>query len=561
MNLRNAELNDALHELERINRGNQSRPPGNQSDSKRNSGYATPGSRSRHESNISSKFRVTLERASLEWNDFTAKFGKRNLGHKLDYSSRIAHSAGASVTKCDPIEYFLNLFPFLTWIRFYSIRDNLLSDIIVGFTVGVLHIPQGLAYGMLAQVEPINGLYVSFFPVLVYSFMATSRHNSVGTSAVVSIMLHNAVEKLTLINPSECYNATSTSDPTATYDASEVASKVACVTNLEACTTICLITGILMLGMGLLHLGSLSLILSDQLVSAFVCGSAFHVATSQLGNFFGLKLDGGNGLMQLVYIWVDLFRKIGHAEVPTLIVSFVSMAILILCKEVGEPKIKSTFPSIKKLPIPTDLICLVIATLISYWLQLGPNYGLHIMKRIPTGLQAPIVPRLDIAGHFVTDSVAIAIVSFTVCASLGKIYAKEHKYKVVPNQELIAMGGANIFSAFFSCFPCSSSLSRSAVQSIAGGKTHIASLVSCLLLLVVLLFLAPLLYHLPKCILAVVTLVALKSLLLQTKQLFTYWKMSRLEAVTWLVTFFGVVLLDIDIGLLVGSFLILIFSN
>ena len=293
--------------------------------------------------------------------------------------------------------------------------------------------------------------------------------------------------------------------------------------------------------------------LSDQLVSAFVCGSAFHVATSQLGNFFGLNLDGGNGICQLIFIWIDLFKKIKFVEIPTLIVSMVSIIFLVMAKEFGEPKIKKIFPSMKKLPIPTDLIAIIIATLISYWMQLGPRYGLHIMKKIPTGLMRPIVPRVDIATHFIPDCVAIAIVSFTVCASLGKIYAKEHKYKVIPNQELIAMGSANIFSSFFFCFPCSSSLSRSAVQSIAGGRTHIASLVSCLLILIVLLFLAPLLYHLPKCILAVVTLVALKSLMMQTREIFTYWKMSRLEAVTFAVTLLSVVLLDIDIGLLVGE--------
>ena len=558
VNIRNAELNDALHELERINRVNRSGQGQQGSDSKLNSGYGTPinNTRSRRESSISSKFRGTIERVSLEWNDFTTKFGKRNLGHQLDYSSRIAHSAGDSVTHCNPTEYFLNLFPFLTWIRFYSIKDNLVNDIIVGFTVGVLHIPQGLAYGMLAQVEPINGLYVSFFPVLVYSFMATSRHNSIGTSAVVSIMLHNAVEKLHDINDVACFNETLIG-PLQDYDLSggEMShiGQVNCVTNLEVVTTMCLITGILMLGMGLLHLGSLSLVLSDQLVSAFVCGSAFHVATSQLGNFFGLKLDGGNGICQLVYIWIDLFRKIQDVKLPTLIVSLVSFVALVVCKEIGEPRIKSRFKFMRKLPIPTDLIAIIVATLISYLMQLGPKYQLHIMKTIPTGLKEPVAPRMDIAGKFLPDCIAIAIVSFTVCASLGKIYAKEHKYKVVPNQELIAMGAANIFSAFFACFPCSSSLSRSAVQSIAGGKTHIASLVSCLLLLIVLLFLAPLLYHLPKCILAVVTLVALKSLLMQTKEVFTYWKMSRLEALTWAVTFLGVILLDIDIGLLLGE--------
>lgn len=508
--------------------------------------------------------RVRIRRPSLEWEDFSTKFGKRDLGHELDYSSRIVSAVSERMKKWDAVTYLVSMFPFLTWIQRYSVKDYLISDIVVGFTVGVLHLPQGLAYGMLAQVEPINGLYVSFFPVLVYGFMATTRHTSIGTSAIVSVMLNSAVAKLTLINPPSCYHQMAQPvQPIPILDGPIVTDSqtVTCITNLEAVTTICFTTGIIMLVMGLFHLGSLSLILSDQIVSAFVSGSALHVATSQLKNFTGLQLDGGKGTARIVHIWISLGRNIMNAKIPTLIVSTVSIILLILAKEIGEPRLKKNFHSLEKMPIPTDLFAIIVSTLISWYLQLGPNHGLEIMKSIPTGIQAPIVPRVDIVGHFLTDSFAIAIISFTVCSSLGKIHAKEHKYRMVPNQELIAMGGANLFSSFFSCFPCSCSLSRSAVQSSAGGKTHLVTFISCFLILIVLLLLAPLLYHLPKCTLAVVTLVAVKSLLMQFKQLFKYWNTCRLEAATWIVTFAAVVLIDIDLGLLVGEFFNIDFFN
>ena len=113
-------------------------------------------------------------------------------------------------------------------------------------------------------------------------------------------------------------------------------------------------------------------------------------------------------------------------------------------------------------------------------------------------LPVPEIPRLDLMKSLIVDSLIIGIVSFAVLLSLAKIYAKKNKYKINPNQELIAIGSANIFSSFFSCYPCAASLSRSSVQEKTGGKTQIASLVSCIIILVVLLFLGPLFYHLPK---------------------------------------------------------------
>ncbi|RWS23169.1 solute carrier family 26 member 10-like protein, partial [Leptotrombidium deliense] len=129
---------------------------------------------------LSPSLKVTLERDAIEWKDFATKYGKQNLGRRISTSQKIAQTA--------------------VWIRKYSIRDNLIADIIAGFTISVLHIPQGMAYGLLAGVGPINGLYVSFFPVLIYCLMGTSRHISIGTFAVVSLMLNSAATKLGAVN-------------------------------------------------------------------------------------------------------------------------------------------------------------------------------------------------------------------------------------------------------------------------------------------------------------------------------------------------------------------------
>lgn len=199
------------------------------------------------------------------------------------------------------------------WIKNYSIKQDLLHDVIAGLTISVLHIPQGMAYGLLAGVSPIIGLYVSFFPVIIYSIMGTSHHISIGiflthhlfffsfltqflffssaqkigTFAVVSIMLRNIANKVGAEN--EIVNDT--------------ASGLQQITDIEVLNSACLLTGVIMTLMGFLHLGALSLILSDQLVSAFCCGSAIHVATSQVANLFDITMkDAESGPLNIIWV-------------------------------------------------------------------------------------------------------------------------------------------------------------------------------------------------------------------------------------------------------------------
>lgn len=129
----------------------------------------------------SPKVKVTLARDAIEWKDLEMKYGKQNLGKRMSTSEKIGQSFHTCCNDCSPLRWIYNLFPFLLWIKSYSIKNDLPNDLITGFTIVVLHIPQGIAYGLLAGVGPINGLYVSFFPVLIYVFMGTSRQVSIGT--------------------------------------------------------------------------------------------------------------------------------------------------------------------------------------------------------------------------------------------------------------------------------------------------------------------------------------------------------------------------------------------
>lgn len=170
-------------------------------------------------------------------------------------------------------------------------------------------------------------------------------------------------------------------------------------------------------------------------------------------------------------------------------------------------------------------------------------------------VSAPSLPDVSLFKSLLLDSFTIAMVAYAVSVSMGLIFARKQNYEIDFNQELLAMGASNVFGSFFSCMPFSASLSRSMIQFTIGGKTQIASLVSCALLAVVLLWVGPFFEPLPRCVLGGIIVVSLKGLLVQVTQVEQFWRQSAMDAIVWVVTFLTVVLVAIDIGLLVGILL------
>jgi hypothetical protein len=127
------------------------------------------------------KAKVDISRNVIDFDDLNLKYGKRKLSNTT-IGQKLSKSVNKCYKNCSLFDFFIKLFPIIGWIRTYSIRDYLFNDIIAGFTILILHIPQGMAYGMLSGLSAINGLYVSFFPVIIYAFMGTSRHVSIGKS-------------------------------------------------------------------------------------------------------------------------------------------------------------------------------------------------------------------------------------------------------------------------------------------------------------------------------------------------------------------------------------------
>uniref|UniRef100_A0A1I8FDK8 STAS domain-containing protein n=1 Tax=Macrostomum lignano TaxID=282301 RepID=A0A1I8FDK8_9PLAT len=364
-----------------------------------------------------------------------------------------------------------------------------------------MHIPQGMAYAFLAELPPYLGLYTSFFPPLIYFFFGTSRqifHGHLGDRLAAD--WQSGQEE----PAGGCYavNATSMAADQSWGSDPLIRSRVSL-----ACAT-CLCVGLIQLLMGILRLGFLTRYLSDPLISGFTMGVAVHVFSSQIKYVLGISVPGRNGLASLPLHYYDLACNIGQTNFVTLGIAAFCL-ILYVTKEFVNPRVRKKI----KAPLPTELI---------------------------------IFPDLSVLQpSMAVEIITVAIIAFSVCVSLAKIFGKKYNYEVAPSQELIAYGICNTVGAFFHCWPAGSSLSRSAVQDSMGGKTQVAALVSSNAA-------AARAATVPNCCLSAIILVAIKGMLEQVKEAPILWRLSPYDFWTWIVTCLGVVLLSVDYGLIMG---------
>ncbi|KAG5682407.1 hypothetical protein PVAND_011760 [Polypedilum vanderplanki] len=422
-------------------------------------------------------------------------------------------------------------FPIITWLYSYK-KDDFASDLISGCTVAIMQIPQGMGYSLLANLPPIVGIYMAFFPVLIYALFGTSKHNSMGTFAVISIMVGKCITTYSY-----------------QYSDSSIA-KQAAYSPIEVATLLCFLVGTMQLIMWLLRLGIMSFLLSESLVSGFTTGAAIHVLTSQVKDLLGIELPGINGNFKLVKTYVEIFSQVNsnRFNVTSIILSTLTILLLLLNNEILKPILARK----TKIPIPIELFVVVGGTLFSKYIRLYENFNVILIGHIPLGFPSMTICRFDLWKELLLDSIAISIVSYSITVSMALILGQKLKYEINFNQELLAMGLGNIFGSFFSCFPYSASLSRSLIQQNVGGKTQLASLISCVLLFFVLMWIGPFFEDLPRCILASIIVIAIKGMVMQVKDFKNFKRKSNSDALVWMCTFLAVIFLSIDIGLLIG---------
>lgn len=347
---------------------------------------------------------------------------------------------------------------------------------------------------------------MAFFPVLVYAIFGTSRHVSIGTFAVVSLMTSKVVAT---------YSTTHERPVNETIDALGAIAEEAQYTPIQVATATAMVVGIFQLIMCFLRLGALASLLSEPLVNGFTTAAAVHVMVNQLKDLLGIIVPRHQGAFKIILTVKDVFLLLPATNLTTLYISIVCITFMFCMNEILKP-----WASKKCLvPIPSELFAVLGGTVLSYILHFGPNYGVKLVGTIPVGLPAPELPPLSLLKLVAVDSIGITVVSYTVVMSMGLIFAQKLQYEIRANQELLAMGLANITGSFFSCIPVACALSRSLIQFQTGGKTQIASVVSSGLILIVLLWIGPCFESLPRAVLAAIIIVALKGMFLQVLDL------------------------------------------
>ena len=394
---------------------------------------------------------------------------------------------------------------------------RLRGDVLAGLTLGVILIPQAMAYGILAGVAPVYGLYAALFPLLVYTLLASTPHVSVGPTALASLLCLNGLSDL--------------AEPgSAQY--------------LTYAVVLAGFTGVIQLLFGVLRLGGLVSLLSRPVLSGFVSAAAVLIVASQLRSIFGVAMPRTTYLHDTVYQFV---RHLGTLHLPTTLMGLGSLAVLILGR--------------RYLPrLPVMLIWIVVTTLLVYLLRLD-RLGIDVVGTVPSGLPAFVLPSLDPAtlATLLPVALVLALISFVETLSIGNAFATRHGYyRIRPNRELLALGASKIVGSFFAAIPTSASFSRSAVVEEGGGRGPLTGVVAAVLLAAVLLFFTPLFYYLPLPMLAAIIVFSVGKLfdLQEMKRLAT---LAPKELAVLLVTFVFTLFTGLQWGIAGGVVLSLAF--
>lgn len=402
----------------------------------------------------------------------------------------------------------MSYFPIVDTLKRYN-SQLFQGDLMGGLTVGVMLIPQGMAYALLAGVPPVYGLYTSIFPLIFYAIFGASKRLAVGPVAMVSLLVASGVSQLNVTSP-ERY--------------------------LELVILLALLVGLLQCFFGFIKLGYLVNLLSHPVISGFTTGVAFLIGISQLKHLLGLDFHA-KGCFETLK---KLYENFGDANLVAILISVLSISFILMAKKISKR-------------IPSQLIVVILGILAVTVFSLE-QMGIRIIGEIPGTLPSFGLPELSLNSIVLLLPIAltIAIIGFTESYAVAKsLQAKHKESEINPNQELIAMGLANMGGSLFSAFPVAGGFSRTAVNDEAGTRTNIAALFSALLVGLALVFFTQYFYHLPKAILASIIFVAILGLI-NIKEAKALWSSDKLDFYVFMITVACTLLLSVEKGILFG---------
>jgi len=421
----------------------------------------------------------------------------RNLSANLGAFLPLLYKTGKIMNK---IAKFL---PFLAWINEIKDSNVLKADAVAGLTVALVLVPQSMAYAQLAGLPPQHGLYASFLPVMIAALMGSSRQLGTGPVAVVSLLTAAAV-------------------PTILPEGASMEEYVVYASLLA------FLVGIFQFALGALKLGFVINFLSHPVVVGFTNAAAIIIGTSQLNKVFGVAK--GEGEHTYEQVWGTVVNATSDTHMMTLMIAIIAFAIMISLKKFA-PK------------LPGVLIAVAVTTVIAWLINFGASveeggFGGAIVGTIPEGLPALTMPGFDfsVMNQMLVTAITIGLIGFMEAISIAKAMAAQTKQRLDANQELIGQGLSNVVSSFFQGYAVSGSFSRSAVNISAGAITGFSSVVTAVIVGITLLFLTPLLYHLPQATLAAVIIMAVINLI-KFEPIKHAWKVEKHDAIVSVTAF------------------------
>ena len=415
----------------------------------------------------------------------------------------------------------LDFLPAWAWLKAYT-PVKFKSDVLASLIVIAMLVPQGMAYAMLAGLPPIMGLYASILPMIIYAFIGGSSTLSIGPVAIISMMTFATLNPLF-----------------------EVGSPV----YIEAATLLALMVGLISLLLGLLRFGFLIQLISHPVIKSFIIASALLIALGQFKFLVNVPLKANNIAEFIISLWQYLrFSHINSLLFGILAIIFLVYAPKILASQAIQSRLGSTAFLSKALPL--ILVVISIASVMYFNLQ---DAGIKTVGEIPSGFPPLSFPHWnwELVKTLIPGASMIAMISFVESLSIAQATALQQRSNLNSNQELIALGLANLSAGVSSAFPVTGSLSRTVVNADAGAKTPMSGILSSLLIILVSLYFTGFFRDLPLVILAATIIVSIWKLV-DFKPFLDTWRYSKADGIAMWVTFFGVVCIDISTGLIIG---------
>lgn len=406
------------------------------------------------------------------------------------------------------------IFPFLTWLRLVT-KDSLKADFFAGLTGAVIVLPQGIAFATIAGLPPEYGLYTAMVTPIIAALFGSSRHLVSGPTTAISIVVFAAISNHATVGTPEF---------------------------VMMALTLTFLAGVYQLAFGLARLGALVNFVSHTVVMGFTAGAAILIATSQIKHITGLSIPKGESFL---HIWIDVFQGLNNIDFFILFIALTTLIAAIVSKKLM-PK------------SPYLLVGMIVGSVLALFLK-DYTSGIKLVSAIPSQLPPLSMPEfsLETIKMLAPEAFAVALLGLIEAVSISRAISAKSNQRIDANQEFIGQGLSNIFGSFFSSYAGSGSFTRSGINYEAGAKSPLSAIFAALLLMLIVLFIAPLTAYLPIAAMGGIILLVAYNLIdfHHIKQTLTF---SKSETTILLTTFFATLFLELEFAIYLGVLLSLV---